>query len=46
MVSEYLRSGKESLYHNIIENGDEFVEELGTRFETERSQDARLSIIL
>jgi hypothetical protein len=45
-LSEYLKSGDENQFHTIIENGDEFVEELSARFETERSQDAKLSIII
>jgi hypothetical protein len=45
-LSEYLKGRYENLFFNIIENGDEFIEELSARFEKERSQDAKLSIII
>jgi len=45
-LAEYLNTGNENLFHTIIENGDEFIEELSARFEKERSQDAKLSIII
>lgn len=45
-LSEYLKSGNENLFHTIIENGDEFMEELSARFETEQSQDAKFSIVI
>ena len=45
-LSEYLKGRDENLFFNIIENGDEFIEELSARFERERSQDAKFSIII
>jgi hypothetical protein len=45
-LAEYLNTGNENLFHTIIENGDEFIEELSARFGKERGQDAKLSIII
>lgn len=45
-LSEYLESGNENLFHTIIGNGDQFIEELRARFEMERSEDAKFSIII
>ena len=45
-LSEYLKSSDGNRFQEIIENGDDFIEEMSTRFETERSQDAKLSIII
>jgi hypothetical protein len=45
-LAEYLKTGDENLSHTIVENGADFVEELSARFETERSQDSKLSIII
>ena len=45
-LSEYLKGRDENPFDNIIENGDEFIEELSARFEKERSQDVKLSIII
>ena len=40
-LSEDLKSRDENLFFNIIENRDEFIEELSARFEKERRQDAK-----
>jgi hypothetical protein len=45
-LARYLKSGDEKLSHHIIENGGEFIDELSARFERERSQDAKFSIII
>ena len=45
-LSEYLKTGNENLTHTIVENGNEFIEELSARFEEERRQDAKFSIII
>jgi hypothetical protein len=45
-LSEYLKGRDENLFCYIIENGGEFIEELSARFEKERSQDAKFSIII
>ena len=45
ILADYLKTGDENLFCAII-HGPDFVEELRNRFEAERRQDAKLSIII
>jgi hypothetical protein len=45
-LTDYLKTGEESLAHTIVENGADFTGALKARFEADRSEDVKLSIIL